>query len=89
MSTLVMEKIHHSGMSDGYMEPLALHLYESAHFKRRFVATELTDWNWIVNLKRVDIPTLLLEYVTLYVASSTVQLNNQKDEIIWRWTPNG
>jgi hypothetical protein len=32
---------------------------------------------------------LLDEFVMLFLAISAVPLSNRKDEVDWRWTPNG
>jgi hypothetical protein len=68
---------------------LAPNLFKSAKFKKRMVHTELRDYNWIKNLKEINSPTLLEEFVLLFLALKGINLTDQKDEIIWRWTTNG
>jgi hypothetical protein len=53
------------------------------------VATELQNSSWIRNLGVIDNPDVLEEFTLLYIALSTVVLNDQRDQIIWRWTSNG
>jgi hypothetical protein len=63
--------------------------YNLTRCKRRSVHTEMQQSNWIKNLRGINSPTLLQEYILLYMALSTMQLTTQPDEIIQRWTPNG
>jgi hypothetical protein len=64
-------------------------LYNSARFKNRCVHTELENHRWIRNIKEVNTPLLLEEFVLLYLALSTVTLTDQSDKIIWKWTQDG
>lgn len=68
---------------------LAPNLYKQARFKRRTVHQELTDHRWITNLRQLDTQTLLDEFALLYTALSGVELSNEKDQILWRWTSSG
>jgi hypothetical protein len=58
-------------------------------FKKRSVHTELTNCNWIKNLQDIQTTTQLEEFTMLFMALSTVTLNDQDDTISWRWTSNG
>jgi hypothetical protein len=64
-------------------------LYKAARFKKRSVCDELRNSSWIKNLQVIQDPDLLDEYVQLYMALSTIQLNENKDQIKWKWTPSG
>jgi hypothetical protein len=67
---------------------IAPNMYNMARCKRS-VDTELQQAKWIKNLRSITSRTLLQEYILLYMALSIVQLTNQPDGIIWRWTPDG
>jgi hypothetical protein len=58
---------------------LAPSLYEVARFKKRTVASEMNNDNWIRNLHQVSTPTQLEEFTLLSMALSGLQLNDQKD----------
>jgi hypothetical protein len=68
---------------------LAPNLYVVARFKFRNVHIELTNDNWIRNLKNVTTPVQLEEFTLLFMALSSVTLNDQKDLISWKWNANG
>jgi hypothetical protein len=68
---------------------IAPNLYASARCKRRPVFTELHYLNWIRNIKGINTTTMLDEYILLYMSLSLAALNDQPDEIIWKWTANG
>jgi hypothetical protein len=68
---------------------IAPNLFKQARFKKRMVATELQDNNWIKNLGEINSTSALEEYILLYSALSTMALTDQRDQIIWRWTSNG
>jgi hypothetical protein len=53
------------------------------------VATELRNYNCIRNIRYINTPSLLEEFVLLHMALSSITLSNQPNEIWWRWTPNG
>jgi hypothetical protein len=67
---------------------IAPNLYKLARFKKRIVATELQNSNWIRNLGVINNPDVLEEFTLLYIALSTVVLNDQRDQIIWQWISN-
>jgi hypothetical protein len=50
-----------------------------ARFKKRTVAVELHNNNWIKNLGEINCPAVLEEYIILYMALSTVVLSDQMD----------
>jgi hypothetical protein len=64
-------------------------MYSVARFKFRDVSTEVTNDNWIRNLKEVNTPIQLEEFTLLFMALSSVSLNDQKDSITWKWIANG
>jgi hypothetical protein len=64
-------------------------LYQTTRFKKRSVYDELRNSSWIKNLQVIQDPDLLDEYVQLYMALSTIQLIENKDQITWKWTSNG
>lgn len=68
---------------------LAPKLFRVARFRRRNVAAELVNHNWGQNFKRLNTPILVEEFVMLFMALAAVQLNEEKDQIFWRWTNDG
>lgn len=68
---------------------LAPNLYLQAKFKRRKVCQELHNDNWIRNLQNIETPVLLQEFVLLFMALVDINLSEQPDAIIWRWTEHG
>jgi hypothetical protein len=68
---------------------LAPNLYKQARFKFRTVGKELQNFNWIKNLKAINTENLMDEFVLLFSALSEVTLNNDRDKIVWHWTPSG
>jgi hypothetical protein len=64
-------------------------MYQLARFKTWNVHYELTNLNWIRNLKEITIAAQLEEFTMLFMVLSTVQLTDQNDEIIWKWKANG
>jgi hypothetical protein len=71
------------------LKDITPNLFKRTRFKNRSVHIELHNYNWTRNIHEIDSPTLLEEYVTLFLVLSTVSLNSDKDEIFWKWTPNG
>jgi hypothetical protein len=67
---------------------LAPELYKRSRFKKMIVYTELQNSNWIKNIGEIQ-ETKLLQDVLLYLALTTITLNDQKDAISWKWTANG
>jgi hypothetical protein len=58
-------------------------LYKLAHFKRRLVAKELKDNNWIYAVCHISTMEELREYIKLWNLLRNVNLNGtQKDSII-------
>jgi hypothetical protein len=53
------------------------------------VSRELTNYNWIRNLRQVNSEYLLDEFFMLYTTLSEVHLNDVPDSIFWRWMPSG
>jgi hypothetical protein len=68
---------------------LASNLFQVVRFKFRSVYAELQNDNWIRNLRVVNEPTQIEEFTLLVMALAEVTLNNQCDEITWKWTPYG
>jgi hypothetical protein len=68
---------------------LAPKLYKKGRFKKGTIFIELQNSKWINNIGEVQETELLLEYVLLYLALTTITLNDQKDTISWKWTANG
>lgn len=68
---------------------LAPNLYETVRYKFRNVCQQIRNFNWIRNLGEINTPTLLEEYMLLFMALSTVELTNNRDTISWRWTRSG
>jgi hypothetical protein len=53
------------------------------------VQHELSNSSWIRSLGTIDYPSVIEEYVMLYLAISAISLVDQRDQIVWRWTGNG
>jgi hypothetical protein len=60
---------------------LAPNLYKATRFKRRTVAKEMQNDNWIKNLGQINNSYLLNEYIMLYMALSSISLTQEQDEI--------
>jgi hypothetical protein len=67
---------------------LAPNLYRIARFKNRPVSKELQNSNWIRNVADISDTTQMEEFILLFMALSSVSLNNQPDKITWKWTKN-
>jgi hypothetical protein len=65
---------------------LAPNLFAVARFKRRSVALELHNDNWIRNLSNISTPIQLEEFSMLFMAISDITLDNSNDLIFWKWT---
>jgi hypothetical protein len=87
-----MGRIHHSGKLSDFMgllpKILILDYSRARDSKNRSVATELRNKNWIRSLRDITIAELLKEFIMLYTTLSSIQLSDQPDEVIWRWTAN-
>jgi hypothetical protein len=68
---------------------LAPSLYKAARFKRRNVAMEMQNNNWIKNIGEINNSALIDEYVLLHMALLSVTLTQQQDQITWKWTRDG
>jgi hypothetical protein len=64
-------------------------LHLRARFKYRIVFTELKELNWIRNIRDISSPSLLEEFILLFMALSQVELTLEKDRIKWRWMADG
>lgn len=53
---------------------LAPNLFSVTRYKTRNVATELTNYNWMRNCRRIDNPELIEEFVILFMALSNITL---------------
>jgi hypothetical protein len=71
------------------LKDLAPSLYKAARFKRRNVAMEMQNNNWIKNIGEINNSALLDEYVLLHMALLSVTLTQQQDQITWKWTRDG
>jgi hypothetical protein len=60
---------------------LAPGLYQTARYKKRSVFDELKKFSWIKNLQEILDLDLLDGYVQLYMALTTIQLSDNKDQI--------
>jgi hypothetical protein len=67
---------------------IAPNLYKLVRFKKKTVQ-ELQNQRWINDFMGIQIPDLLEEFVDLHIAFSMVTLQDNKDTITWKWTPNG
>jgi hypothetical protein len=61
---------------------LAPDLYKSARFKKRLVFKKLQRDNWIRSIGEISCPTLLDEFVLLYMALSSISLSQDHDKIV-------
>jgi hypothetical protein len=68
---------------------IAPNLYKLVRFKKKTVHVELQNQRWINDFMGIQIPDLLEEFVDLHIALSMVTLQDSKDTITWKWTPNG
>jgi hypothetical protein len=68
---------------------LAPNLFNQARFKQRTVHKELQQFNWITNIQSIGTEDLLDEFILLFTLLSEVQLLEEKDTIIWKWTATG
>jgi hypothetical protein len=50
------------------------------------VAKELHNLNWVGNLKQINNEQLMDEFILLFTTLNEVQLNYQRDTILWKWT---
>jgi hypothetical protein len=64
-------------------------LFQIARFKKRYVYKELLNNNWIRNLQNVQSLIQLEEFTNLFMTLSSISLNEQNDEIRWRWIADG
>jgi hypothetical protein len=76
-------------LNDVSPNELAPHLYSQARYKFRSVQVELTNRNWIKNLKQVNTEVLMDEFILLCSTLNEVQLNQDNDAISWKWTASG
>jgi hypothetical protein len=61
-----------------------------AYFKNRTVRKELNNNSWIQAVRHISTAEELHEFINLWMKIRTVNLSQSgKDEIIWKWTPNG
>jgi hypothetical protein len=67
---------------------MAPNLFKEVRFKRRSISYEMQNLNWVRNIQNINSTVLLQEFVMLYVALQQVGLNENRDEIVWRWSAN-
>lgn len=68
---------------------IAPNLYKLAWRKNLTVRKELQDDNWMRGLWRMRDADTIYEFVKLWGLVQQVQLNEQQDTIVWRWTSSG
>lgn len=67
---------------------LAPNLFKLAWRKNNTVKDDLQNQNWTRGLMRMTTAEEMAELVFLWGKIDEVQLNNQPDQIIWKWTSN-
>jgi hypothetical protein len=65
---------------------LAPNLYKQTRYKFRTVSKELSNMNWIRNLRQVNTKALMDEFILLFTALNDVILTEERDTIAWKWT---
>jgi len=68
---------------------IAPRLYKLAWRKNRKVNEELQDQSWTRGLWRMSSVEEMVEFVILWDLVQQVSLNDQEDQLSWRWTANG
>jgi hypothetical protein len=68
---------------------LATSLFDLARFKNKTINIELHNLNWVRSISRITTSTQLEEFTLLVMALEPIQLNQQKDTIIWKWAVSG
>jgi hypothetical protein len=68
---------------------LAPNLFKIARWKQRSIKIELQGDNWIRSLSNIGTTSEVEEFTLLFMAISFVQLLDQKDNIVYKWTPDG
>ncbi|KAF8678989.1 hypothetical protein HU200_046153 [Digitaria exilis] len=68
---------------------LAPHLYKLAYRKKLTVREQLSNRNWTRGLWRMSTADEMAELVGLWGLLQDVQLNDQENTIVWKWTANG
>ena len=68
---------------------IAPNLFKAARYKKRMVAQELRNHNWIRNFRSLDDVTLITEFLKLADIISQTHLSEQEDTIKWRWSASG
>jgi hypothetical protein len=68
---------------------IAPRLYKLAWRKSLTVAEELQDANWMRGLWRMNDVEEMVELINLWPLVKDVQLSEQKDCIVWKWTVDG
>jgi hypothetical protein len=68
---------------------LAPGLFRGTIFKFRSMFQELKNNSWIWSLDQINTQGLMEEFVTSYLALTSVELTDQNDNISWIWTPYG
>jgi hypothetical protein len=55
---------------------------KKARFKKRLVQVELQNYNWIRSIGTISTPSLMNEYVMLFIMLASTSLNSQDDQIV-------
>jgi len=67
----------------------APNLFGLAKQKKRTVAQELRNHNWIRNIQALNSDILISEFLVLQELIQQVQLTDQEDRISWKWGASG
>jgi hypothetical protein len=80
----------HSSWLDGQAPmDIAPNLYTLAWRKNQTVKDDLLNHNWTRGLWRMETVHQMAEFVKLWDLVLVQQLNDQDDQILWRWTADG
>jgi hypothetical protein len=80
----------HSSWLDGQAPiDIAPNLYTLAWRKNQTVKDDLCNHNWTRGLWRMETVQQMGEFVKLWDLVTAQQLNDQDDQILWRWTAHG
>jgi hypothetical protein len=60
-------------------------LFEATRYKKRTVAKELQNNNWMRGLTHITTPSQLHEFSLLFMAISNIILTDSNDIIYWKW----
>jgi hypothetical protein len=49
----------------------------------------MRQFNWIRNIRRINTEELLDEFILLFSTLNEVQLSEERNSIVWKWTATG